>query len=93
MHTAVVAFADPVEGRGVAHRQRAKHHGIDQRVDRGRAADAQSERQDCRGGEAWGETELTECITDVRNRAGHPETLYRRERKWLRAYHLNLGLS
>ena len=75
LDAAVVAVADAVEARRVGDRQRAQHDRVDEREDRGRAADAERERQDGRGREDGRETELTDRVTDGADRVVHADRL------------------
>jgi hypothetical protein len=51
LHAAIVAVADAVESRGIADRQRSQHDRMDECEDRGRAANAERERQNRGNGE------------------------------------------
>ena len=75
LDAAVVAVADAVEAFRVGDRERAQHDRVDQREDRGRAADAERERQDGRGREDGRETELTDRVTDGADRVVHADRL------------------
>src|SRR5205085_9953597 len=69
------AVADAVEALRVGDRERAQHDRVDQGEDRGRAADAERERQDGRGGEDGRQTELTDRVTDGADRVVHADRL------------------
>ena len=71
LHAAVVAVADPVEPRRVAHRQRLQHHRMDEREDGRGAADAERQRQDGGGGEDARRRELAERIDQVAAKGAH----------------------
>jgi len=75
LDAAVVAVADAIEALRVGDRERAQHDRVDQREDRGRAADAERERQNGRGCEDGRETELTDRVTDGAGRVVHTERL------------------
>src|SRR5207247_3748405 len=75
LDAAVVAVADAVEAFRVGDRERPQHDRVDQREDRGRAADAERERQDGRGREDGRETELTDRVTDSADRVVHADRL------------------
>ena len=70
LHAAVVAVADAVEPGRVADRQRPQHHRVDQREDRGRAADADGQRQHRGDGEDAGGPELPQRVADVADERG-----------------------
>ena len=50
---AVIAVADAIEALRIRHGQRPQHDGVDEGKDRGRAANAQRQRQNGRGGKDW----------------------------------------
>src|SRR6185295_15811256 len=75
LDAAVVAVADAVEAFGVGDRERTQHDRGDQREDRGRAADAERERQDGRGRKDGGKTELTDRVADGTDRVVHANWL------------------
>ena len=70
-HAAVVAFAHAVEPVRIGDGQRAEHHGVDQREDRGGAADSQGQGQDGRRREHGRLPKLSEGIGDAAGQDGH----------------------
>src|SRR5439155_5223977 len=75
LDAAVVAVADAVEAFRIRDRQRAQHDGVDQRENGGRAANADRQRQDGRGGEDGREAELPDRVADGADRVVHADPL------------------
>jgi hypothetical protein len=71
LHAAGVAVADAIEPRWIADRQRLQHHGVHEREDGCRAADAQSERQNRGRGEHARDPELAQCVAQFSDEITH----------------------
>ena len=63
LHAAVVAVADAIQARRIADRQRPQHDRVDEREDRGRAADAEAKREHGGGSEDRRLAELAEDVS------------------------------
>jgi hypothetical protein len=71
LDAAVVPVANAVQQRGIGHRQRPQHHGVDQREDRRRAADAERERRHGCDGEHRRLPELAQHVPKVGQGLSH----------------------
>ncbi len=76
LDAAVVAVADAIQGCRVGDREGLEHHGVDQRENRGRSADAQRESEDCCRGKDARSAELPQRVADSASQILH--------RRWLR---------
>jgi len=70
-YATIVAIANSVQPSGICDRQRAEHHGVDQREDRRRSADSQSQRQDRRSRKNRRPPELSQGVTKIAEQVLH----------------------
>src|SRR5579885_2461048 len=74
LNAAIVAFAHAVEPPRIAHRQRPQHHRMNEREDRGRPANPQSQRQHRRRREHGSHAKLPQRITNIFTEGFHPHS-------------------